>query len=274
MTHLQGDSDYDIAMPACTTAMTMPVVVVGDDTDLLVLLQHHFKHTEHECIYLQTSTKLINIDVLQKSIDPDLSHSLLFIHGLSGCDTTSRPFGIGKSSVMSKYRDLHEVSNVFLCENANRTEVEAAGDRALSIIYRCSHGLNFERAAKFSDKVVSGSHYIPPERLPPTSDAARFHSQRVYLQVQAWIGNKMNPTEWGWRLHSINHVAMLKPIKMEQAAAPPSLLKIIKCNCAGKCDKKTCSCRKIAMECTLACGQCRGISCTNWVMIGSSDTTE
>ena len=36
-----GDADYDIAMSACALAQTRPVIVVGDDTDLLILLQYH-----------------------------------------------------------------------------------------------------------------------------------------------------------------------------------------------------------------------------------------
>jgi len=44
--------------------------------------------------------------------------------------------------------------------------------------------------------------------LPPTSAAASQHSFRVYLQVQQWLGNNLDPTEWGWfmkegRLHPV-----------------------------------------------------------------------
>lgn len=49
--HLPGDSDYDIAIYSCIIVQTMPVVVVGDDTDLLVLLQNHLTPTENETIY-------------------------------------------------------------------------------------------------------------------------------------------------------------------------------------------------------------------------------
>ena len=95
-----GDADYDIAMSACALDRMKPVVVVGDDTDLLILLQHHFNPAEYQSIYLQTSSKLIGIGILFSSLDPVLSESLLFIHAISGCDTTSRPYGIGKVSAM------------------------------------------------------------------------------------------------------------------------------------------------------------------------------
>ena len=50
---------------------------------------------------------------------------------------------------------------------------------------------------------------------------------------------------------------------MDKPAAHDSLLKIIKCNYTGMCNIKTCSCRKNAVKCTLACGQCKGIACAN-----------
>ena len=64
-------------------AHTKPVVDVADDTDILILLQHHFRPAEHESIYPQASSKLISIEIIQRSIDPVLGKSLLFIHALS-----------------------------------------------------------------------------------------------------------------------------------------------------------------------------------------------
>ena len=155
-------------------------------------------------------------------------------------------------------------------------EIEEAGHQALAILYGCKPGsdLNYEHASKFSEKVASSSCYLPPERLPPTSDAARFHSHRVYLQVQTWLGKDLEPTKWGWDLQKTQHGPILKPHKMDKAAAPGSLLKIIKCNCTGMCNKNTCSCRKNGLQCTLACGQCKGLNCTNREIHDSSDTDE
>ena len=111
-------------MVACRTAITLPVVVVRHDTDLLILLQHHFSLSKHAAIYLQTNTKLIDISILKKGLDPDLSHSLLFIHALSGCDTTSKPYGIGKLTAMAKYRDLQKCAEPFMLADINRKEIE------------------------------------------------------------------------------------------------------------------------------------------------------
>ena len=62
---LVGDADYDIVMSACALAHTKPVVVVADDTDILILLQHHFRPAGHESVYLQTSSKPISIEIIK-----------------------------------------------------------------------------------------------------------------------------------------------------------------------------------------------------------------
>ena len=53
VSQLSGDTDYDIVMTAYGII----------DTHLIVLLQHHFIPRIHENVYLQTSTKVINIHV-------------------------------------------------------------------------------------------------------------------------------------------------------------------------------------------------------------------
>jgi len=61
-------------------------------------------------------------------------------------------------------------------------------------VYQCP---GLERAARFSQKVVAGSSYIPFGRLPQTSDAAQCHSLHVHHQLQAWLGNNVDATKWG-----------------------------------------------------------------------------
>ena len=41
---------------------------------------------------------------------------------------------------------------------------------------------------KYMEMVTSSKKGIQPERLPPTEDAIKYHSFRVYLQVLQWMG--------------------------------------------------------------------------------------
>ena len=67
--YTEGNVDHMLSGKAVPVlSMTRPLVVVGDDTDLLVLLQHHF-YPEHNAV--QTSNTLIDIGVLRENLDPD-----------------------------------------------------------------------------------------------------------------------------------------------------------------------------------------------------------
>ncbi|KAK2720396.1 hypothetical protein QYM36_004319, partial [Artemia franciscana] len=81
--------------------------------------------------------------------------------------------------------------------------------------------------------------------------AAKYHSLRVYCQVQIWLGNPVDPLRLGWKLQD-NEV--FAPIKTDLPAAPSQLLKIIKCSCRiDGCDSEKCTCKKNGLECTIAC---------------------
>jgi hypothetical protein len=260
--HAQGDADYKICKLACLSALKKPTAVVAEDTDVLQLLVHHADSTEQsEQLYMVTGKQTICITELKKNLDPVLVESLLFLHAISGCDTTSRPYGIGKSTVLTKYNTLQHSATTFMSPLSSKQDIEKAGEEALLVIYGCtsSPNLNAARVVKFQLKVATSAGYVSPEKLPPTCDAAVFHSLRTYHQVQEWRGNSTNPVDWGW----VKSGSGLVPIRMEKAAAPESLIKIIRCNCGGNCKKKTCTCRKNGINCTPACGNCKGITCSN-----------
>ena len=44
---------------------------------------------------------------------------------------------------------------------------------------------------------------------------------------------------------------------------PQSRIQLIRCNCSADCSTLRCSCRNNNMQCSSACGQCKGSSCTN-----------
>ena len=105
---------------------------------------------------------------------------------------------------------------------------------------------------RFEKNVIKSLKHVEVKNLPPTNSAAKYHSYRVYYQVQVWLGNEsLHATDWGWEL--IN--GHLFPMKMDNAPAPESLLKIMKCGCTSNCDNNRCSCKKM------------GYSAQNYVII-------
>ena len=82
------------------------------------------------------------------------------------------------------------------------------------------------RLNKFKQSVIKSMKAVPVQRLPPTNSAAKYHSYRVYYQVQVWLGHAANldPCKWGWVLEKDN----LLPKKMDNPPAPQALMKIMK----------------------------------------------
>ena len=64
---------------------------------------------------------------------------------------------------MNKYPDLKEFAKIFMIPNKNHAEIDQLGHYTLEVIYGCMPGntLDFERATRFSNKVVSSSARKP-----------------------------------------------------------------------------------------------------------------
>ena len=106
-------SDVLIIQTAIQSSSTANTVVVGEDTDLLILLLHG-----QQRVVLQTRAeakrkKKYDCGILKrqrKSWDPVFCSTLRFIHANTGCDTTSRLYGIGKT--LSKVQCSDEFTKI------------------------------------------------------------------------------------------------------------------------------------------------------------------
>ena len=144
-------------------------------------------------------------------------------------------------------------------KDSSQYEIGDVGEQSLVKLYGSKDiTLNELRLIKFNQKVATSRKQVQPEMLCPTSDAAHFHSLRTYHQVQSWLGNDLNPLEWGWKLVQ----GRLMPMFSSQPPAPPSLLKLIRCGCKTGCTSRSCTCVKYSLHCSAICGECKG-SCEN-----------
>lgn len=269
--HAKGDADLLIVQTAINEAHNRDIVVVADDTDILVLLCYY---VTRECKQvtmrpepkrLTVNPRVWNIQAAQSALGGLLCKNLLFIHALLGCDTTSQLYGIGKKKglqILKNNSTFVAAADTFNNPSAAVIDVVAAGEKALVAVYGgvSSDNLNKLRYRKFTEMISRNTTCVQPQTLPPTSSAAKFHSQRVYYQVQLWQGNtQLDACQWGWELRD----GRLAAIMTDLQAAPTSLLEVIRCNCKTDCKTLRCSCRKHNLDCSSACGECQGISCTN-----------
>lgn len=280
--HAKGDADCLIVQEALKASQLSPTVVIGEDTDLLILLLYHVETTSHDVFFTSGSgkkqqIKLWDIKATQARLGRDVCSNILFAHAMCGCDTTSRPFNIAKSLPLKKlkFEEFVRDAQVFLKPKCDHDSIEQAGERLFVMLYngRLTDNLDSLRHIRYQQKLmIGGKTQVQAKCLPPTSSAARYHSYRVYFQVQEWatLGKEpcLEPEDWGWELRD----NQLLPVTTNQPPAPPDLLNMIRCNCKKDCATGKCSCRKHGLACTTACGECRGNSCSNSVQFEDSDS--
>ena len=130
--HATGDADLLIVQAAIQSFRQNPTTLVGDDTDLLILLCHHADmDSPHERFLrsepkqrLKNVLKVWNVKKTKSSLGLQVCKNLLFVHAILGCDTTSSVFGIGMGAALKKIQTnkaFQEQAEVF-----NRTD--ALGD--------------------------------------------------------------------------------------------------------------------------------------------------
>ena len=125
---------------------------------------------------------------------------------MSGCDTTSAPFRRGKAlafKVIDNEKDLSYL-DVFTSPTSTPDQVASAGEKFLLSTYNAPKkaetldDLRFEFYKRRVKKTLTSKTGFELRSLPPTSDSAKYHSYRVYYQVQLWHRNNLiEPTDWG-----------------------------------------------------------------------------
>ncbi|CAH3139653.1 unnamed protein product, partial [Porites lobata] len=115
-------------------------------------------------------------------------------------------------------------------------DIVVAGENALVSLYGGKPGekLDGMRYQRYCEKLATNSSQIQPQNLPPTNGKAL--------------------KDYGWKVTE----GQVLPRMTDLPAALESLLQMIKCNCSSDCASARCTCRKHGLECSPACGQCRG----------------
>ena len=275
------DADYDIVRIAIESSVDYCTTVIGEDTDLLILLLYH-ADVNSKPLYFQSSKRAGNkiihdIISYKKILGNDIYSNLLFLHAFTGCDSTSSTYEIGKASAFKKLLSNLEFKAIacsFTLDNQSNDDINLLGKKAMSILYSNStnQSLNSLRQKRLIEKICVAKSFVKPESLPPTESATKYHSYRTYYQIMQWKHGicSLFPTSWCW----IEASGEFAPALTEFAAAPLSLLNIIRCQCNTDCSTRRCGCLKNNIPCSVACGVCQENNCTNVEKTGLSEEME
>ena len=106
--HSTENADLLTLNKAVERSRTMDTVLVGDDTDLLNLLCNHADLDLFDLFFQpepkanSTKCRSWEIKSVNEKLGQEICPHILFIHAISGCDTTSRLYGIGKGLSLKK----------------------------------------------------------------------------------------------------------------------------------------------------------------------------
>ena len=116
LTNCSNDADTRIVQKTVERVETAKthVVLVGDDTHLLVLVLYAIKNFrfQQKIILMRPSSDSFNdVQKIYQSHTTEVIDNFLLIHALSGCKTVSSLYGIGKTKLvlsLNKYPELAE----------------------------------------------------------------------------------------------------------------------------------------------------------------------
>ena len=211
----------------------------------------------------------MNVGKVQHKIGPAACQSILVLHALGGCDTTSAVFGIGKGFVYKHFNnDERNSSNLEIMQSPSSTvqQVSHAGIQLMISMYggKSADSLPGLRYAAYCRQVSSSLRGLQPERLPPSHNAGHYHILRVHFQAVDWKllhgTHALDPLSWGWKLEKGRY----EPVMSDQPIAPEDILTVVRCACqTSKCDSGRCSCKSNGLHCVAACRHCHGTDCCN-----------
>ena len=158
--HAAGDADLLIVQKAAESAATTDTVLIGDYTDLLILLIYHTNLKSCDLFFQPEPKKNVktphvwNMKSVKQQLGPDVSQHIFFIHALLGCDTTSRVHGFDKGASLHKFKTsehFREQAIGFDRPTASTDDAVEAGEKALACLYngKPAESLNVARHKRF-----------------------------------------------------------------------------------------------------------------------------
>lgn len=244
-----------------------PVVLVGNDTDLLVMFITLADPSYNISMMVKTDpVVLYYIPELQGKYNKSHRDLLIFLHCFTGCDTTSALYNKGKKKVFNCFMKLKperlEELKVFTENSCSADDIACVGEKFTAHLYGAKGDTSVDRLRYLSYNKAIGSSQLSTnfklESLPPTSAALKQHSYRVYHAVQQAMSHTLPATNWGW----MKKEDILMPVLTENPVAPETLLELVSCGCKVGC-QKNCGCRKLGLHCTVICSGCHGQTCSN-----------
>ncbi|KAJ8881673.1 hypothetical protein PR048_018159 [Dryococelus australis] len=242
-------------------------IVVATDTDILIMLLA--RADEGTSMHLLSpGSKIYSVGDIQRQICAK-KICLLFIHAVTGCDTTSAVFGKRKKKAwrLLNKPNVQCIAAVFNNPSAEKGQIITAGEQFLIQLHTSFDELCGRMYARsLARQVVNASFELAT--LLPKSAASQQYNLRTCMQLScgAFRVEYCNIINYGTVLSLdvplYTSGQSLIPVATELPPAPNDLLQLISCACKAECATR-CSCSTASLSCSMMCAHCRGRSCHN-----------
>ena len=175
-------------------------------------------------------------------------------------------FGLGKTTIVSKLHRGKELKSMGDLE-ASTEDILVESALLISSCYGFeSKDMTECRINSWKSRTSKARKTAPPLcSLPPTHETFSENVKRAHFQSAVWLSAmtlnlpNLDPTKYGWEQDKINEVLCLIGIPAGVSAAPPEVLKLIKCTCSStkSCSTRRCSCVAANVARSLMCS-CHG----------------
>ena len=223
--------------------------VMFDDTDVYILLLHYYNQKEHA----------------------NLLPNLLAAHGLSGCDTVTPCYGIGKMKILKTLKQGNHSLSCLGDSNSNWPDVVK---QATSFMLACYgvpklNSMTEARANQWKTRVGRGSTTMPKLcSLPLTDPAFMEKLKRAHFQIcirkHALDLNvpDLDPVQHGWTKDKATKSLAAVHVPPNIDLALSYIQELIKCSCSSDppCVSANCGCKKAGMPCSVFCA-CKITDC-------------
>ena len=252
-------------------------IAQSPDADWMALLLHHFKRLQATSeLWMYTGTmaatvdrrRYIGIHSIHSNVGAAFCDILPAIHVLSGIDTVSSLFCIGKKKMLKVVQDHGADSYAGLTAQGGKFN-DAFQEAAEKLIVHC-----YETRAVRKDLSLTKLREILVKfkdcslaKLPPSKPSFIQHALRASWQTQVWLSAHIavpsipSPVGHGWHWKS---PGVLEPTYFEGPCAA-EIIQDLLCSCSSTRTTcmKNCSCYDSDLGCTEICPCNAGERCGN-----------
>ena len=223
------EADYRLVLHALISQQD--VVIVAKDTDVLVLLMWAYVHFRVQFKWYMMYEKGIfaDISLICQYFGNILCGNILSFHAITGCDTTSYMFRVGKIKVFKKLEKNPDLCMMLRAlendEPLEETDIDELKQFVQTVIYsgKLSESYIDTRIRLYDQQQKKNSTNIPPDPDSLLQDLRRKQLQvLIWRQLYSVMMNIPDKRLYGWKVKDDGSVV---PLWFVGSQLPPSLLR-------------------------------------------------